>query len=128
MLGREIGDCNPMPLAEGDSFVLTAGPRRTDDFSCPVNGARSEVPSFATSIFTSCEGTSQQLALNCRGMNGDSCEVSAQLRLGPLIAPGQDSIEPAGFLVTLGRNGCELRGCFDKYRVRIDRLPRTPPG
>ena len=115
--------CTVAPLAVGDSFILTGGAARRDPDLCTVRGASPEVPSFATSVLTSCEESLKELGLDCTGMIGASCQVSADLQVGPHIEPGVTTIDNGVFEIVWSGSACNPGGCIETYNVRIDRLP-----
>ena len=123
VLSRATGACTVAPLAVGDSFILTGGAARRDPDLCTVRGASPEVPSFATSVLTSCEESLKELGLDCIGMIGASCQVSADLQVGPHIAPGVTTIDDGVFEIVWTGSACNPGGCIETYNVRIDRLP-----
>jgi hypothetical protein len=124
VLSKEDGVCNVAPLAAGDSFVLTGGASVQTADGCTVRPASPEVPSFATSLVMSCQEANMQLALDCTGTMGVAgCDALAQMRLGPYVAPGVTTIDPATFTIVWTASGCPSGSCRETYRVRVDRLP-----
>ena len=123
VLSRASGACTVAPLAVGDSFILTGGAAQRDPQLCTARGASPEVPSFATSVLTSCTETLMQLGLQCMGMIGPSCPVTAVLRVDPYIAPDAITIDDGVFHILWTGSACNPGGCIETYNVRIDRLP-----
>ena len=113
--------CAVAPLAVGDSFVLTGGAQLLQGDGCHVRGATPQVPSFATTVLTSCRESAFQLGLDCTGMITPACNVSAQLRVGPDIEIGTTAIEGGVFSILWTGSDCLPGGCTDKYGVRIER-------
>ena len=122
VLAATQGPCTIAPLSPGDSFVLTGGATVKDYKSCPVVGASSQVPAFAASVLTTCREGESQLALDCTGMIGADCAVTAALELGPYLDPGVASIDHGMLAITWSGSSCNPGGCVESYDVRIDRL------
>lgn len=135
------GEC--VPLATGDTFILTIGAfdlsngecRQGWDEICRQAPLVPDVPSFAVSNVTTCStgAMDDRLALYCSGETSTTCAPTMSLHVSS-ISPGQKRTE-TGYIVVRWNISAGtpndagvvvpcLEGCEEGFRVRIEMLDR----